>query len=166
VPIIPGALIQTRISKRAQEIIDQMVTVRAARWEYRLSRKQFLTQWAKMRKALRLTRDYQSLLDRVAARAKGMCECGCNRPGAHVHHIVPVAYDPKLALTDTNTMFLSRRCHTAEHRKMDAANRRPSARTGSNKPPIGTPVNRSSSSKGTPRGASPQSPRPLPTGNA
>lgn len=96
----------------ASEVIKQMESLLAARYTHRVSRRAFLGQWGKLRKRLFLTRDYQELRVRIAQRCRGKCEVeGCDSSFEHVHHKVPVAFKPALALRDSNCLGVCRRCH-------------------------------------------------------
>lgn len=101
-------------SERADVVIQGMERLLDQRRYGRISRRAFLVAWRKKRQALRLTRDYQELIDRVCHEAKGMCQvCGVV-PGRHMHHSVPVAFKPRLALSRSNVMWVCPDCHDEE----------------------------------------------------
>lgn len=56
---------------------------------------------------------------RVYARTKGKCACGCGRPAAVIHHVLPVGEAltswPHLELIEQNMVGLWWRCNLAHH---------------------------------------------------
>lgn len=94
-----------------------MVVVKRARRFGVLSRRRFLAAWGVLRKKLAKTREYQQLRRVVFARSKGKCG-GCGelvKWAGVVHHRVAVAWEPSLALTLSNCVWLCRACHAREH---------------------------------------------------
>ena len=101
----------------ASAVIRKMNAVRFARKFGKLTRVQFLKAWGKLRAELAKTKEYRTLRNEVGARADGNCE-GCGnrvKRGGVVHHVVPVAWNPDLALTPSNCKFLCYRCHVKVH---------------------------------------------------
>lgn len=98
-------------SERAERVIERMEALLAARHHRRVGRRAFLTQWAKLRLALRLTRDYQELQCTVCHEAGGMCEFCKLRAGEHMHHEEPVAFAPRKALVRSNCKWTCVVCH-------------------------------------------------------
>lgn len=115
-PVIEGIQICIPVgTKSARQILDKMSSVLEARRTCRISRRQFITKWRGLRKALFLTRDYQDLRNRVFARTHGKCAT-CQKAGCvHLHHVIPVAYAPRKALDDENCQGLCRGCHEEAH---------------------------------------------------
>lgn len=110
-PVISGSAIAPRATKRASDVIDAMITLRRLRFHNQISRRKFLAQWRKLRVALRLTHDYSNLRDLVTARSKGKCEECRSKAFVHLHHIVPVAINPRMALIATNVLGVCLSCH-------------------------------------------------------
>ncbi len=115
--IIPGIQVSIpRWSPRAQGVLDRMQELLDTRKVYRVSRKEFLARWSRLRKALFLTEDYQRLRDIIRRRCFGLCEACETYPMVHVHHVVPVAYDPMKALDPNNCQGVCRQCHYKIHK--------------------------------------------------
>jgi len=94
-----------RIIKAMEELLD-------ARHRGRVTRRMFMTRWAKMRKALFLTDEYQTFRKSVLARCGSICESCRKHPAEHVHHVRPVAFSPRLALITANGKGTCVGCHT------------------------------------------------------
>lgn len=99
----------------AMTVIGKMQSLLDARRTQRVSRRVFLRQWKQLRLALFMTGDYQRLRERITNRCNGICEICFVNAMAHVHHIEPVAFNPKRALLDDNCKAVCRKCHRAEH---------------------------------------------------
>lgn len=116
--IIPGIQICIPASgRRADAIIVGMERLLALRKYGRISRRAFLVAWNKKRIALRLTSDYKELQARVRDEAHGHCERCNERPGDHLHHITPVAFEPRMALDRKNCRWVCVVCHEDEDRE-------------------------------------------------
>lgn len=116
--VIAGEQICIPVStEKADQIISRMIGLLRDRYYHKVSRRGFLRQWGKLRKALFLTGDYQRLRARIMARSNNVCEKCREAAMAHVHHIKPIAWHPRGALLDDNCMALCRKCHRDEHRK-------------------------------------------------
>lgn len=117
--VIEGVQICTTSARtgRASGIIARMEQLLAQRRRFQTSRKQFLDRWQKLRKALLITNDYQQLIERVRERANGTCQYCSQRPGVHVHHEVPVAFEPQRVLDDSICKWTCGMCHEPQDKK-------------------------------------------------
>lgn len=115
-PIIEGVHICTTNQKipRAGVILAKMENLLDRRRTYQISRRGFLVAWGQLRMAMRLTKDYQDLIDRVRRRANDECEVCHKHRGVHVHHIEPVAFKPRFILLDINCLWVCKVCHPSE----------------------------------------------------
>lgn len=110
--IIEGTQICIPVARtRALAVLGSMVKLLRDRHHYKVTRRQFLVRWSKLRKALFLTRDYQELRNRVFAAAGGKCQICFERACEHMHHKVRVSRNPMLALVESNCQAACRRCH-------------------------------------------------------
>lgn len=128
--IIPGIQICIpQSSSRADDVIRDMERLLAKRYRGIISRRVFLVAWAKKRVALRITPDYQRLIEQVRHEARGMCERCHERPGDHMHHLTPVAFVPRRALDRRNVKWVCLVCHPDEDAEAQARakRRRPAA---------------------------------------
>lgn len=113
--VIRGLQICTPVARpRAAAVLGGMVQLLALRRVGKIKRSVFLVKWGKLRKALLITDDYQELRRRIAARADGTCEACGKASGQHVHHKVPVAFSPYMALMDSNCLYLCKGCHEGQ----------------------------------------------------
>jgi hypothetical protein len=98
-------------SSRANAVIERMELLLKARYRLQISRRVFIRDWARLRIALFLTRDYTELRDRCRQEAKGMCEFCHKRAGEHMHHVEPVVFYPRRALMRENVKWSCVKCH-------------------------------------------------------
>lgn len=112
--VIPGTQICIPAATgTAGRIISAMEGLLAARHRHQLTRREFMFRWAKMRKALFLTDEYQTFRKTVLLRCGGICESCRKHPAEHVHHVRPVAFSPRLALITANGRGTCVGCHAA-----------------------------------------------------
>lgn len=100
---------------RSTAIIRAMEQLLDTRFTGRVGRRAFLTKWAKLRKALFLTPEYQAFRTLVLMRCDYVCESCGDAEAVHVHHIERVAMQPGLALVPANVKGVCIKCHTTIH---------------------------------------------------
>ena len=100
----------------AASIIKAMERILMLRKNGRLTRRQFIFRWDKMRKALFLTPEYQAFRNVVLKRDGGICKMCNKRTAEHVHHIIQVSYEPRRALDMLNGQAACIGCHSSHHK--------------------------------------------------
>lgn len=107
--------IRSRITV-AEQTVREMEHLLMRRKYAKITRVKFLAEWGQLRARLSKTNEYKRLRQAVIARSRGKCmTAGCGRRGEVMHHLEPVAMNPRRALDKKNVAWLCSWCHAAIH---------------------------------------------------
>ena len=103
----------TEVRRTAKQVVAELCRVHTARKNLKISRKQFLARWGRLRIELATTREYRILVRRVMTRDK-VCRI-CGGDGYQAHHIERVARAPHKALDIGNLVVVCKTHHDFIH---------------------------------------------------
>src|SRR5215212_5777055 len=114
-------VIHPRISsdEPAKLVIREMLRLLGKRRRREIPRRVFLGKWSLLRSRLSDTIEYVRFHQTVVERSRGICE-GCGAQTAvQVHHEIPVALDPRMAVDPDNGRHLCLDCHSRKHPQLE-----------------------------------------------